>query len=616
MHKKLIILFKNIDKHIAIVGEIVALILIVYGFFSEKNVGIFIGILLCISCSLWLKKRDLTHLIADLPVNIKKIFFLTIIFCSLYICSLIIIFCRENIYERPLSFFVIISIMTGIIACEIIIAKKEFIFLILLQIVIFGSYYSWTQQLITPGLVGLDPWFHMFLTNIIINEGFLPLHIGYTEQPFFHVTIALTSIVTSLSYKNATMISISFFQILCNSVLIFLIGNGIFSNYRIGLMAALTVIITPLHILMSYWPIPNGFAAIFLVFIVFLYFIKNFYKNDIKYFLLIPIMIALIITHPLVAACTAILLFSIWFSSFFYGTAFPIISKKKIEIVIPLGFTMGMFMWWMYASHRIYSLSEFIKEGFSFKVITNTIPNLVNSSLIEDIIFVAGDYLFITLSFFGVLFMISHKGNRLSFSTAIISVIPLLISFISYISQSNIIGYRWMYISHIFLSIPFALAIYILGISSKKDTIQVFFPIFCIMCIFSFLTFIGPFGSNDNNFLTEKKSESSYFTQSELISGIFFSNYFSGVLSSDDFFAKNALEYVYKLPMNSLNTIIFSNLNELNHDGAIKIIRERFFYDLSQKGLTSTNYHDFQKNMEISGFNRIYQSNGIAGYVD
>ena len=154
--------------------------------------------------------------------------------------------------------------MAGVIACEIITSERRHAPLILIQVLLLGVSIAWSQLLIFPSLLGVDPWYHSALTNRIVSEGFIPEGYSYSKLPLFHLMIAATSILADLPYKFATMASVSLGQIICNGVFVFLIADRLFKNHRVGLLAALMVVIANHHIFMSYWSIPNAFAAVFI----------------------------------------------------------------------------------------------------------------------------------------------------------------------------------------------------------------------------------------------------------------------------------------------------------------------------------------------------------------
>ena len=66
------------------------------------------------------------------------------------------------------------------------------------------------------------------------------------------------------------MVSVSLGQIICNAVFVFLIAKCLFKNHRVGLLAALLVILANHLIRMTYWSIPNAFGIVFIPIVIYL----------------------------------------------------------------------------------------------------------------------------------------------------------------------------------------------------------------------------------------------------------------------------------------------------------------------------------------------------------
>ena len=209
----------DIDKYLAILGLILAIaIFFVFGLRRGSIVGVMVSVLLFISCLLWLlmRRRDVSlHVFSD-SKNLTYIW--AIAFFILYSLSILFVYFRQDYSTRPLLYFILTSLMAGTIACQILTASRRHSGLILLQVILLGMSITWTQQLITPSLIGVDPWYHQFLYDIIIDQHFLIAEgHPYTAQPLFHLIISTTTILTSIPYKYSTLISVSFSMIFCFS---------------------------------------------------------------------------------------------------------------------------------------------------------------------------------------------------------------------------------------------------------------------------------------------------------------------------------------------------------------------------------------------------------------
>lgn len=617
---RLLPILSNLDKILAIFGMLFSSFLIFLGISSNKPTVLLIGIFLLISFILWLSMRESHLLIINFPVSRFQFKVWAIVYFIFYTLSILIFHLRSNLYERPILYFLLIALMAGVLACEILFAEKKHSGFILIQVVILGMSITWTQLLITPGLVGIDPWYHSALTTSIIREGILPFGYSYSKLPIFHIIIAITSIASSFTYKFAALVSVSFGQIACNALFIFLIGNNLFKNYRIGLLAALFVIIADLHIRMAYWSIPNAFGAIFITIILYLLFIRLKCSPKLETLILVILIMAVIIlTHTIIAICMAILLFVAWgvlaFYRFFYS-----LNENYITLLIPIGFTVAMLTWWSYLTGNLRQLANFIAFDFSLSKV-DSFSQLTNVSSLEVIYATIGQNIFLTISLIGILYMISRRGNSSTFSLAILSCIPLSISFIAYIYNSEIIGYRWVYISEILMSIPLALALYVVSSVKLKKPIfkQMFF--FGFIVILGFFMIMGAYGNDDNHFLIPNLGRSNFYTQAEITGSKFFADKSTGLISSDITYAYNpsssVFEHVYGINREKLAILdlkVISNI--VSHDDSLKIIRTRYISDIQTKSeFPSNTQPDDYIYIFNSNFNKIYENPTVFGYI-
>lgn len=112
-----------------------------------------------------------------------------------------------------------------------------------------------------------------------------------------------------------------------------------------------------------------------------------------------------------------------------------------------------MIAWWIYLTWNFSIVNRFIDFDYSL-----ALPGISAGSYAvpfgEMLFSSIGHNLFFTVAIFGILYMISKKGNSYTFSLAIISVIPIIIVFIADIVGSEILSNRWSYISYTLLSIP------------------------------------------------------------------------------------------------------------------------------------------------------------------
>ena len=636
MWQKMVSLRCNIDKVAAIVGAVASLWMITIGAIYDRAGFLTLGVLIMSSCLIWLLMRGNAPFEFQFPVIRTNFYLWSICFFLLYALSVLSIYFRPHTYERPLLYFILISLAAGAIACEILIADRRHIGLILVQIFLLGMSIGWSHLFIVPGVIGKDPWYHMGFTNLIISEHYIPensIYSSYEKLPLFHLMIALTSLVTGLPYKYATMASVSFGQIACNAVFIFLIANYIFKNYKMGLLSALLVVIASHHVLMSYLSIPNAFGAVFISLMLYLLFSRVTgtpravgVSKITALLLLLILMVAIIFTHSIVSMFMALLFFVILIigvaNRFFYQKT--VSTVPYLELTILTIFTIGALAWWTYSSDHIDTLAHLMKAGFKSDFFLRY-PELglyrAEIPFMESIYNVLGLYAFLSLSLVGVLFMISQR-NHLTFLFALISITPALTAFIFTISGGSVIEQRWFYFSQVLLSIPLMLTLLLVGRWLVKKPRYLNIPIFGIIVIMSFVTFTGSYGSLDCNEITPSSVNTLYYTQSEMIGSEFIGNKAVGLISSDVTYCVNPSSSVFmnvhnidKRRLQMLDLSYFTG--EFEHDGSIKVIRAAYLNEIRTKSLLS-DYISPDESVYLSslGFDKIYDNSAITAYTD
>lgn len=306
------------------------------------------------------------------------------------------------------------------------------------------------------------------------------------------------------------------------------------------------------------------------------------------------------------------------FYQFFYSQ-----TKDYMTLIIPVGFTLGMFAWWSYIANNFQDLTMFIKTNGFTNIVTDTSPTtvIVLPSFGELIFSTLGQTLFMTLSLIGIFYMISRKGNSSTFSIAIVSIILLCIPFGSILSRILLISGRFLYITGILLSIPLALALYSLGTWKIKKPIRQHYIFLGFIVTLTFLMLMSPAGNNDNYTFTPILGKPYYYTQSEMSGSDFFAEKSTGVLSSDRIYATNPSSSVFMHLYNINPQRLYSldseiNSGEFNHDGSIKIFRWRYIKQYQMKGIYTSNiYPDLRTYISNSGFDKIYDNSVMTGYI-
>jgi len=517
------------------------------------------------------------------------------------------------------------AVMAGIIACQTLTSGRRQVGLVLTEIILLGISVAWSQLLIFPSLLGVDPWVHSALTTDIVTFGSIPEGYVYSRLPLFHLMIVASMLLTGLSYKFATMVSVSLGQIVCIGIFVYLITKTLFRNSRIGLLAALLVIVANYQIFMSYWSIPNAYAAIFIPIVLYLSFFKFEGRSNACSILLFTILFAVIIlAHTITAVCMGIVLVIIWVIPIFYRIIHQQ-SESYVSLLIPIGFIIAMLAWWGYASGSLHSVGNLIDFGFSADTFVQTsdlVKNLATAvPLEEQLIGYLGLFLFFAISFIGFFYMISKKGNASTFTLAWVGIAPLAIGFFSLISGHTVIEERWWYFAQILLSIPLAVAIYAIGTWKFTNKKLLFCFIFGTVMILSSLMFISPTANVDNHTFLPMTGSTAAYTQSEMVATHFFASKSVGEISSNSDLSTNPSSSlfinVYQISPNRMNNLDTSLITgNYPKDGSMKIFRTRWLSEpLKSGGYSLWIRPDFNEYISGLGFNRVYENPLMTGYI-
>jgi hypothetical protein len=615
---KILLPFYDFDVPFAILGIVLSLLMVILGGFSSGKVAfLLVGILIFISCLLWFAIRKKELLTFHLPTSGTWVKFWAICFFILYMMSIVALYLRPNLYERPISYFVLTAFMASVIALESLSAGRRHVGLILVQILLLGMSIGWSQMLIFPGVNGTDAWYHSKLIQRILYENHIPDGFSYSKLPILHLLVGITSFITALPIKLAAVATVSFAQIACNAVFIYLIARSFFRNHQIGLLSALLVIIGDHHIRFTYLLYPNAFGMAFLVIALYLMFNKAKKMPQLIFSILFMLLsVTIITTHSILSIFTAILLFSAWCTFTFHSKIYQQ-SSCYIRLLVPISFTVVMSAWWTYLSMHTSQLGNLISIDFDPEILAMPALHLGDVNIdrnIADIAFsIFPVYLFAAISLIGVLYMISQKGNSSTFTYAFLSISPLVVAFIFFISGRTVLIERWFYFAQVLLSIPLSLVTYWLGTLTMKRSTCRRLVFFLFMAVFSFLMITSAMGNHDNNSFPPEDKVMIYHTHSELAGYDFFVDRSTGTLSIDGNSIRTFTHYYNWENYQRLDLSYTSG--EFNHDGTTKLLRHGIIHDLQRMGALSPSIQtDIYRYVSDLGFNKIYENSGLVGY--
>lgn len=610
---------ENLDWILAIVGAIASVLLITYStIIFNRIVYVLPGVLTLLACVTWLIIRKRSSLSFQIEASRSKTRFFLSLYLIFLVISVLSVRFRPELYERPLLYFIVTSLMAGTIACQIIYAHERQKALIIAQIIILGVSIAWFQLLIFPNVIGIDPMYHQMLTNQILQLHSIPSGTAYSFLPLFHIMIAITSLLTDTSYKLATMLSVSFAQIICDAIFIYLLTIQILKNYRIGLFASLMVVIANQHIFMSYWSIPNAFATIFIQIIFYIIFKDNYESFLSRTSLIIVLFIVIIFTHTVASMCIAILLFVLWIASEVYTHMY---SKKKISISVflPIIFFLMMIAWWDYATGHMQTLLNLIHSGFSTDVFISQqtsdlfVTFMYTIPVTEQVFNQLGMFLFFALSFIGLFYLI-FRHNIIRFSLVCIAITPLAIGFLPMLFGSTVLEQRWWYVAQILLSIPLGIAIGLFYNIFRSSNVKLL-GFFIFISLFAAIMILSPSANSDNPFFSKSSTVRYSLTEAELFSINSISSKYDGQIGTDSYYPNG----VDNLPINIHFSDISDNLywgdfskQPLQQNILIRnYIREHTF------ALYQTMYklnYDPNQQLEKQGYDKTYNTNSVTMY--
>jgi len=620
-------LFNELDKTVASVGLILSFFVTIWVTVAfGRLIYTFMGGLafLAFATYLIIRKSISSSTLSYLASTVGSSrfhFTLNVIFFSLFAYSIVSFWLRPDLYIRPLGFFVAIALMAVVEAIDILFlpSRGRFSHLALFKIILIGLSLEFSQLLIYPSVVGIDPWTHQMFTLKILNIGHIPEGYGYSALPFMHLVTGSTSLVTGLSYKMATMLSVSLTQVLCNVLITFLLGNFLF-NKKVGLLAGLLLGVANWHVTMGYWTIPNTMATVFIPIIIYLLFKVRQERPHIGILLAVVFMGALILTHTVTAACLAILLFAFWAGFKVYNSMYRE-WKASVPLSIPVLFTVGMFLWWTFASGSIRILAELIKWGFSLDYFLSTralaMPEQVvqyasNMPFSEQLFNNLGMFLFFAISLIGCLYMVHKRsGSSYKFVMALGGITVLGMSSFAVITGLGIIVERWWYFSQILLALPLAVAFFLFS-GIVKNKVGKTLLLATLTFSLSFLMIMSPTANLDNPTFSPNTQVRFALTESELQAVERVSNMWNNRIGVDAYYSELRTS---SYPMKEINREI-AYVNYTNCQDMFVLIREEIVHNPLLLSYVYKLDYDPREVLTAQTFSRVYDCGSVIGFVN
>ena len=647
------------DRYIAGFAIIGSLFLLGYG--VGRSSPIAVGLALMLTCmiavpsALWWQYHDRLSIRMHRLWSVKGSIILSTVFFLLLGLTFLVFAFRSDPNQRPATFFVLVTLMVGVTALAALstqIRRQEY--LVIFQVIVIGLVLAWTESLLFPDVIGADPWYHRALTNSVIATGALsttPDLSAYVNFPIFHLTVASLSIMTGTEYRDAAMGSVALLQIVSNVLFVYLIAHLIFrKNPAIRMLAPLVMVITPLHIFMSFWSIPNGFSVIYILPVLFLiYSIANSNSRysssqfdlrvsvrcgkpdvlnrdellhlscDLLYCLIVLFLITLILAHTITAFFMAIVLFVAW--AMFRYTSIDSPRRRGFPILLPIGYLVAVLVWWSRDSESISTLSQVLLNKFSidtFSVYTDIeIPPFNPLSLGDQMIVYFTYFGFLVLPLLGLLYMLSRRGTHLSFNFGVVGITPIALVITTVVLNITLIQERWFYFSGVLNAISLVLTCLLLRpplLAANPLTKKALhlFPVLLI-CLLTFAAITDPDSNIDNRLLVDGATPKTALTESELMAMSTTYGVFNRTVATDWYYADSqrfngaqTKAYTFEVFLRNL-TALKENVVLVRND----VVRPPV-YLFSYRCLP---YYELENALYGEGFSRVYDCGSTRGYL-
>jgi hypothetical protein len=345
--------------------------------------------------------------------------------------------------------------------------------IILLQIILIsinlraGLYYEY------PGLYASDPYFWVNVVTHTLESGSIISGSTYTYYPIFSIILSVTSLLASITIKNAMFISVGLLE-LFGVVFVYFIGNNILSNTKLGLLSALLLGISQFHIRMGVVIFQSTIALAMYPIIIYLL-LKKTHNKDWRFaFLLLLLLFIFIITHHLSSMILLLSFIFIFIGEFVYTKLYNnnsdvnnggnILQDKSCftTVVITL---IGIISYWIYnhswqLKYAINSIFKLFSDVSHFQVEQTVVP--VSYNVVATAMDRFGMILPILLFIIGSLYWLNLKNINKTKSMLIFGGGLLTIATFAFISfgYKGVIVNRWFPFIYVLISTPAALGIY------------------------------------------------------------------------------------------------------------------------------------------------------------
>jgi len=479
---------KNLDRYCAVAAYILITISACFLKVKEYHPIYLVACVIALVCiTLYLIFRD--KLVVDHKID-NAFGILGLVLAAVWLGFAIMVYCVGtsllNQYEKPLLYYIYVALAVGsLFLFSLREDKKWCLYSIVGLACVIGLMHIWTESMMFPGLIGIDPWSHMRIATNELGDVKDWTYIGGYYSAIHYYLKGIMDF-TGLDYRMAALIFVGSVTMVGNIIFSFLLGKELF-NIKVGVVAALMLSCANWNITFSEWIIPNGIGATFALATAWL--MLKQYKHHWTIFIVGAILALSYFTHmiAMVWVTGTIICFTVFPVLFAPDKSIKqvIIMMAKL-IVVPV-ILIGLVIAWLTFTTNGNSLydtagaSNFNPAfGMTYAIgqaptyIGEAVKVIVQNSLnnfTEMAINSAGFLLFVGIALIGVLMML--RRDRFNKTYAILCATVLAIGFFPPLFGFSLIEMRWWYLAQCFMVVPLAGALVYLTQGNKYGVLVI-----------------------------------------------------------------------------------------------------------------------------------------------
>ncbi len=529
------------------------------------------------------------------------------------------------LYVRPLSYLILVSLLTLPITLDIFILKRKSS-VVLLKILFLSLNLQFGRYFLFPSLIGSDSIIHAGWIEKYIYYG----HITYGKPeladltsansyynfPVFHLLISSIKLLTNLGLKGAYLFGGITFTI--STVFIFLIGKQISGN-QAGLLAALLWVINEHSMHYAVSIIPMTIGTCFFMMILFLLLRNGGSINTFTPKIVILIFsVVVMLTHQIASFVMLIALIAMYSMEQIYLCIKKLDVKEIISGIYVLIFLIGLIAYGMNAYPAPGSQDVFGSLVYSFSksltvdvALGATEQIAIQSVSIHSIATNSAYLLDMLFGIVGLLIWLSVEKRtvRRILLVSVFVLLQVIIYGSALLGIFTLIQVRWFLFSSVILSILSAVGIlHIVNLASSVRTKTI--AISVIILFITLLSIIFSTANPDSPISGYQKEPLVVKTTSELTASESISNMYDGYVISD---------YVGGIGKRKSRTDVLKPPFNESDEWKFVVIRQRvldygIWYEKGYGVLTNCKLDEKFLTRFDMNFNKVYGNGKVWGY--